>query len=406
MGINYYNDNDPKACAWLRELIAAGLIPDGRVDNRSILEIKADELAGYDQCHFFAGVGFWALALRWAGLEGWPGIWTGSCPCQPFSCAGSGKGTSDERHLWPVFRDLIWACRPRVVFGEQVASAAVVGHIGPRPAKAAGTVWLDGVRADMEAAGYAFGASVLGAHSVGAPHIRQRCYWVADGTTDSCGARTRRNAGTTSGAEACGCGPWSTDGMHGGDNSGAHGVACRPPDSSLQRAGRSVSPEQGGNHADAVRPPDAERLTGESRRVADMPGERAEAAGVGAHAESGRLGAVGGTSDVQRTRLEGHTGNGADGNEPGRHGAESAGHAAESGGAGAPWSGYRVHRYLDGKDRRIPTEPRLFPLADDRHPWHRGRVGLLRGAGNAIVPALAAEFIGAWMECADGPHLM
>ena len=63
-----------------------------------------------------------------------------------------------------------------------------------------------------------------------------------------------------------------------------------------------------------------------------------------------------------------------------------------------PWSGYRVHHYLDGKARRIPTEPRLFPLADARHPYHRGRVGLLRGAGNAIVPALAAEFVMAWAE--------
>ena len=150
--MNYYNDNDPKACAWLRELIAAGELPAGDVDCRSITEIKADDLAKYDQCHFFAGIGGWPLALRWAGLEGVPGIWTGSCPCQPFSCAGRRGGTDDERHLWPAFRDLIGACRPAVVFGEQVASADVVGHVGARPAKAACTVWLDRVFDDLNEA--------------------------------------------------------------------------------------------------------------------------------------------------------------------------------------------------------------------------------------------------------------
>jgi DNA (cytosine-5)-methyltransferase 1 len=101
---------------------------------------------------------------------------------------------------------------------------------------------------------------------------------------------------------------------------------------------------------------------------------------------------------MQRARLERHSRNGADGNEPGRIGAQSDGYAAAGVGVGNPWSDYRVHRYLDGKDRRIPTQSRLFPLADDRHPYHRGRVGLLRGAGNAIVPALAAEFVMAWVD--------
>jgi DNA (cytosine-5)-methyltransferase 1 len=295
--MNYYNDNDPKACAWLRELIADGHLPPGYVDERSIIEIKADELRGYDQCHFFAGVGFWSLALQWAGLGTTPGIWTGSCPCQPFSCAGAGKGTADERHLWPVFRDLIIACRPAVVFGEQVASAAVIGKVGRGVEKPLVPVWLDGVRADVEAAGYAFGAAVMGAHSVGAPHIRQRLYWVADrGASESEGARGRIDMGGLSGAAF-----------------------------------------------EGVREPQGQ----DERRT-----ER----------DAGR------TFDIGATRWQ-------------------------------PWCDSRVHRYLDGKDRRIPAEPRLFPLADDRHPYHRGRVGLLRGAGNAIVPALAAEFIEAWKDC-------
>lgn len=60
----YYNEHDPYAAAWLRELIATRLIADGIV---------------------------------------------GSCPCQPFSIAGQKRGTKDPRHLWPHFRRLIRA---------------------------------------------------------------------------------------------------------------------------------------------------------------------------------------------------------------------------------------------------------------------------------------------------------
>lgn len=129
----YYNEIDPFAAAWLRELIAAGLICPGDVDERSIEDVRPADLAGYMQCHFFAGIGIWSLALRQAG---WPDdrpIWTGSCPCQPFSAAGKGNGASDDRHLWPVWHELIRACRPQFVVGEQVASSVAVGK-QPTPA--------------------------------------------------------------------------------------------------------------------------------------------------------------------------------------------------------------------------------------------------------------------------------
>lgn len=163
----YYNEIDPYVSDWLRRLIAAGLIAPGEVDTRSIEDVHPDDLKRFTQCHFFAGIGGWSLALR---LAGWPddrAIWTGSCPCQPFSAAGKGLGVADERHLWPHFHHLIWQCRPAVVAGEQVASAA-------------GRDWLATVRADLEALGYAVGAADLCSASVGAPHIRQRLYWVAD----------------------------------------------------------------------------------------------------------------------------------------------------------------------------------------------------------------------------------
>src|ERR1700761_3543402 len=134
----YYNENDPFAADWLRNLIMADLIAPGDVDERSIEDVRPDDLRGYRQCHFFAGIGVWSYALRRAG---WPDdrpVWTGSCPCQPFSAAGKGGGFADERHLWPAFHWLIEQHRPPVVFGEQVASKDGLG-------------WLDLVQTDMEA---------------------------------------------------------------------------------------------------------------------------------------------------------------------------------------------------------------------------------------------------------------
>lgn len=162
--MNYYNEIDHNAAEWLRELISSGLIPDGDVDERSIIDVQKDDLRGYTQCHFFAGIGGWSLALK---LSGWPEdrpVWTGSCPCQPYSTAGKQRGNADERDLWPAFFRLIAECNPEFVFGEQVENAIRHG-------------WLDRVYTDLEGEGYSVRAAVLGAHSVGAPHRRYRLYW-------------------------------------------------------------------------------------------------------------------------------------------------------------------------------------------------------------------------------------
>lgn len=163
----YYNEIDPYAAQWLRNLIAAGHIAPGDVDERSIEDVTPDDLRPYRQCHFFAGIGVWSAALRGIGWPDGARIWTGSCPCQPFSSAGKGNGFGDERHLWPAFYHLIATCGPERVVGEQVASKD-------------GLAWLDLVQTDMEAAGYPFGAVDLCVAGVGAPHIRQRLWWMAD----------------------------------------------------------------------------------------------------------------------------------------------------------------------------------------------------------------------------------
>ena len=164
--MNYYNEWDPQAAAWLRELIENKLIPEGVVDERSITEVQAKDLKGFTQCHFFAGIGGWPLALQLAGIPETTRLWTGSPPCQPFSAAGKQLGQYDPRHLAPVFLGLISQCRPAILFGEQVA---------PAIAKS----WMCDLQTHLEGEDYAVGFSVLPACSVGAPHKRDRLFFGA-----------------------------------------------------------------------------------------------------------------------------------------------------------------------------------------------------------------------------------
>jgi DNA (cytosine-5)-methyltransferase 1 len=326
----YYNEIDPYAAQWLRNLIAAGLIAPGDVDTRSIEEVQADDIRGYTQCHFFAGIGGWSLALR---LAGWPDsrpLWTGSCPCQPFSAAGSGKASNDERHLWPAWFSIIAECRPAIVFGEQVEAAIGWG-------------WLDAVFSDLEGEGYACGATVLPACSVGAPHIRQRAWFVAD-TGRSRDERRSRPGETSS-----------------------------PP---RQIEGEAPQRERGRL---AIRP------GGTFSELADAHGGDAGSEGLqrgrehGQRPEDGRArdGLLGVTASVGRSWI---------GAQP-EHGQPRQAGQGSGGWAGADWLDC-----VDGKAR--PVEPGTFPLA---HGIPR-RVGRLRAYGNAIVPQVAAEFIGAYLD--------
>lgn len=302
----YYNEIDPFAAAWLRELIKAGLIAPGDVDERSIHDVRPEDLAGYTQCHFFAGIGGWSYALR---LASWPDdrpVWTGSCPCQPFSAAGKQAGTKDDRHLWPEFFRLIRESRPDTVFGEQVAAAI-------------GLDWLDHVSDDLEGVGYAVGSIVLPACSVGAPHIRQRLWFVAE----------------------------SDDAERWTDMAGRY-------NSDRDQTGRHEGNCESGKRGETGELADTERRTPE-RHGYDM-----------AAAPGGMQG------ETREQRLRDDTGNGS---------------ATRGFWHPADWIACR-----DGKAR--PVEPTIFPLATGIP----NRVGLLRGAGNAIVPQVAAEVIRAYSE--------
>lgn len=321
--MNYYNEFDPFAAAWLGELIKAKLIPNGHVDTRSIADVRPEDLNGYTQCHFFAGIGGWSLALQ---LAGWPTdrpVWTGSCPCQPFSSAGKQKGKSDERHLWPVWFNLIRECRPSTVFGEQVSSAIAHG-------------WLDDVFEGLEQEGYACGAAVLPACGVGAPHKRDRLWFVAD----SAGEGLERAAGQS--VQGGGARPTEHGVMGHSKHNGPHG-------GQKQRSnGQAVCDNaQGQNSAGEF------TGAGEPSHVADASVKGLEGRAL--------------LSECPDKQPSGSRGMGA-------------------------WSSGVWIDCPDGKQRLV--EPSIPLLANGVS----NRVGKLRGYGNAIVPAVGAAFIEAFLE--------
>lgn len=359
--MNYYNENDRHAAAWLRELINQKQIPKGEVDERSITEVKASDLTGFTQFHFFAGIGGWSYALRLAEWSEDRQVWTGSCPCQPLSCAGQRKGHADERHLWPAFYALIAECKPSVVFGEQVASKD-------------GREWLAGVRADLEGAGYALGCADLCAASVSAPHRRQRLYWVAN---DQRSGWQERQRGEGMSAEAR---------LQQRSDSGGCSDFDVLADNEREGLERHAGNVRNGNKPGRIRS-EQTRSASESCSVNGMAhtghetgrteqGFKLSGEDCGIRESGARLLADSnvrnkGNGELQRSRQYGQQ--------------------LENSGVSF-WSRFQIVQCRDGKARRF--EPESFPLVDGIP----GRVALLRGYGNAIVPQVAAKFIEAFTD--------
>lgn len=352
----YYNEIDPFAAQWLRNLINAGHIAPGIVDERSIEDVYPSDLRGFTQCHFFAGIGVWSHALRAAGWSDDRPVWTGSCPCQPFSAAGQGAGFDDERHLWPHFHHLIKECRPAIVLGEQVASKDA-------------DPWIDLVCDDLEALGYSFGAIPFPAAGVGAPHIRDRLYWVAD---------------------------------------------------AKQHSGGSQAAPADHRQPQAVRPADwAGGCGGSLGGLADTSGERVRAKGLAAPGATpqGMRGTdgqreqlwpdagAGDTSSPERVADTKHDGCGGQESHQAKPNGNRAnfgildrGHFAPQGQpATSPTNGYwRNADWLLCRDGRWrPVEPGTFPLVNGAP----ARVGRLRAYGNAINAKAAQVFIECLMDC-------
>lgn len=393
----YYNENDPAAAHILRAMIDADVIAPGDVDTRSIKDVQPDDLSGYTQCHFFAGGGLWSVAAR---LAGWPddrALWTGSCPCQPFSAAGKGLGTDDPRHLWPDFHRLIRACRPAVVMGEQVAGKAGYG-------------WFDGVRIDLEGEGYASRATDFPACSIDAPHQRNRLYWIAVEHAEGVGRGEGR-------AEHVLRSGWAA--TAGADAPGALDNGFRG------RLGGSREPLRAGWEPadDADEQSHVARHAGERRSEAiGKPGDRtaAERQGAANRAQHLHSDGSGVSSDATLSVVQGQS---SAGYEPDNRAdasvyADANGHRCDGPGVsarpgwerlphgarhpernGTYWSDADWIECHDGKARRAKSGIRFLV---DGLP---GRVDLWRVGGNAIVPQAAAEVIAAFMDVYGVPSL-
>jgi len=335
----YYNEFDPKAAAWLRELISAGEIAHGEVDERSIQDVTPNDLKGFTQHHFFAGVGVWSYALRRAGWPDDKQVWTGSCPCQPFSAAGKGDGFDDERHLWPDWFHLITQCRPADIFGEQVATKD-------------GLAWLDLIQADLEGTDYTNAAVDLCAAGFGAPHWRQRLYFYANRMGDTYGEGLQGHGR-----------PLEINGSQGRENTQRHSSPPRTLGGLADTSGTGLE----------IRAIKACCPEGEQRPERLHTTDRL--------ADTTRVGFDQGRQCVPATE---------------RHGVAGDGGLLAGQSVPGPTNGFwRDADWLycqDGKWR--PVEPETFPLAHGV----AGRVGLLRGAGNAIVAPVAQGFIEAVME--------
>lgn len=338
----YYNEIDSHAAQWIKNLISAGLVPAGDVDNRDVRDVRPADIAGYSQCHFFAGVAVWAAALRDAGWPDNKPVWTGSCPCQPFSAAGSRAGFSDERHLWPAWHHLIKVARPPIILGEQVASKN-------------GYAWLDLVQADLEALDYACGPIVLPAAGFGAPHGRHRIWYVADANGGHAGAERKQRSGEQrQQPQDCGAGDVADT---------AHGDGRR---------------RECGTQAGTW--PDAERRRGLASRGA---------AGELAHTGGGQLSESVGRSEER------------DGVGPARKNDPNA--PTNGFWFDADWINCSDEKWravepgsfplVDGADFRVGSRSTFEG---------KSRSGMLRGYGNAIVRQVAAEFVSAYMEIEQG----
>jgi DNA (cytosine-5)-methyltransferase 1 len=336
----YYNEIDPYAAQWLRNLIEAGLIAPGVVDERSIEDVEPRDLIGFTQCHFFAGLGGWSYALRNAGWPDSRPVWTGSCPCQPFSAAGAGGGFAVPRHLWPSFAWLIEQSRPAVVFGEQVASK----NVEP---------WVDLVHTNLEAMGYAFGAVPFPSAGVGAPHIRDRIYWVADAGRP--GLEERLGVGRILGGS-------------GGSDAGQAAVRA-----GLYDAGRVADTDGGNARAERQQRGGEQRQQPQDRGGGGLPPERLD--------------------HPDHPGPQGHPGHdGLAGRQGTQRSAAEAGVLVHPGPVNGFWTAADWLGCRDGRWR--PVEAGTFPLAHGVP----ARVGKLRAYGNAVNAQAAQVFVEAFME--------
>jgi DNA (cytosine-5)-methyltransferase 1 len=403
----FYNEIEPFCVEWMQNLMTGNVITPGYVEPKSITEITPDELEKYQRCHFFSGIGVWDYALRQAG---WPDdieVWTGSCPCQGFSCAGKRRGFDDERHLWPAWFKLIKARQPLFIFGEQVASKDALA-------------WLDLVCDDLESEGYTVRAFDLCASGFGAPHIRQRLFWMAHAERRRITGGNIRRPGE-SGNEM--------EEQENRENiankscnrcKNVNRMAYSEPE---RRRGRGD-----GNQAGDGGEVQAERRSGISGGMGDSKISEIRSFNRKSEQEgqsqkqirgSGISGGLGNAIDkgLQRQQRDEH-----DRDKPGRKRENETGHASATGPVNGFWS--RDAEWIPCTDNTArPIECGTFPLAyimprsirqiqpriqgisgmaefndESLKRAKRNRIGRIKAYGNAIVAEVAIEFIKSVIE--------
>ena len=129
-------------------------------------------------------------------------VLTGGFPCQPFSYAGKRGGDNDQRYLWPEMLRVINEIRPTWVIGENVAGISTMvesceitdmgseatlfeksGGIHRYTAEYAFTI--ERICNDLESKGYSVQPMLIPACAVGAPHRRDRIFFIANNVADS-----------------------------------------------------------------------------------------------------------------------------------------------------------------------------------------------------------------------------
>ena len=352
----------------------------------------------------------------------------GGYPCQPFSVAGRQKGEEDPRHLWPEYFRLVRELRPHYVIGENVG-----GHL---------RLGLDSVLEDLDSENYTVRCFSVEAASLGAPHRRERIFWIADGNPNGKNDDQKQKIQERASAKSYGtCDDFSDtqfkglEGRSRNNRGGGREVlsGIEHDGHSVRRQVRRTGGEDGGAAADDVSDTQGERRGGRNRggrraeqwellkteqegralgreaeRCSELPGQEGEGAttdvadaqsqlgersesegnqrGQSETAPGDRSGDTTDATDAQTEGLEGRDLGTAFENkrsEPGDIASESHDRAEERG--ETTFESYLgggndgVSAWLDGSwERGIPRVA----------PSNKMRVPRLKALGNAVLPQL------------------
>jgi len=260
-------------------------------------------------------------------------IISGGFPCQPYSSAGKRLGKDDERHLWPEMLRIIREAAPRFVVGENVRGLTNWN----------GGVVFEEVCADLEAEGYDVWTGILPAAGVGAPHRRDRIWFVAHAHGGADVRTPGRDAGTGAGE-----GIPERDQIRIPDESGDVRDAA---DTESTRAKTSANEWGKPKSQNRTKIRNRVRTNGEVRNAADT-----ERDGLEHRTQSG---SITGSEGATRERIAGHA-------------------------ASACWTGFPIESPVCGGNDGLPREL-------DGITFSKWRNESIKAYGNAIVPQVAYQ---------------